>query len=388
MVYLDYNATSPLRPEAKDAVLNALAIGGNASSVHGSGRAARAAIEEARLRVAAFAGRCGSEVIFVSGATEANALALWSAVHGSARTSAPVARLIVSAIEHPSVLANAEMLAESAGLRFETLPVTDKGVADLDALRGLLKKGEGRAMVALMAANNETGVIQPVAEAAELAKEAGALLLCDAVQAAGKTVIPLTDYVSLSAHKIGAPQGAGALILRKGAPFAAQILGGGQERGHRAGTENLPGIAGFGAAASVAASEAGNTNAVARLRDRFEDGLKRLAPDAVVFGEGAARLANTSNFALPGIPAQIALMALDLDGVMVSSGAACSSGKVKPSHVLGAMGVGEELARCGLRISFGWNSLAADADAALSSLSKLLARVHGRARPGHPLVAA
>ena len=356
----------------------ALGIGGNASSVHGRGRAARAAIEQARAQVASLAGTRVEDVVFTSGGSEANALALWGAIHGAADADARITRLFVSAIEHSSVLANADALAgRVAGLRVERIPVNGDGVADLAALRTMLGEGKGRALIALMAANNETGVIQPVTEAGELAREAGALLLVDAVQAAGKIAIPRADYVSLSAHKLGGPQGAGALILRPGVPFAAQILGGGQEQGRRAGTENLSGIAGFGAACEIASRELATKDTT--QRDRLEADLKQLAPDTVVFGAGAQRLANTSNFALPGVSAETALMALDLEGVMVSSGSACSSGKVKPSHVLVAMGVSEELSRAALRASFGWNSTESDLDAALSSISRLLARVHARA---------
>ena len=378
MVYLDHNATSPLRAEAREAMDAALGIGGNASSVHGRGRAARAAIEQARAQVASLAGTRVEDVVFTSGGSEANALALWGAVHGAADADARITRLFVSAIEHSSILANADALADRvAGLRVEKIPVNGDGVADLAALRTLLGEGKGRALIALMAANNETGVIQPVAEAGILAREAGALLLIDAVQAAGKIAVPSADYASLSAHKLGGPQGAGALILRPGAPFAAQILGGGQEQGRRAGTENLSGIAGFGAACEIAARELATKDTT--QRDRLEAGLRQLVPDTVVFGAGVPRLANTSNFALPALSAETALMALDLDGVMVSSGSACSSGKVKPSHVLAAMGVSEELSRAALRASFGWNSTESDAEAALSSISRLLARVHARA---------
>ena len=389
MIYLDHNATSPLRAEAKEAAERALEIGGNASSVHERGRAARAVIERARAQVAALAGARIEDVIFTSGGSEANALALWGAIHGAAADGARITRLFVSAIEHESVLANAAVLAERvAGLRLETIPVTGDGGADLQALRAMLREGKGRALIALMAANNETGVVQPIAEVAELARETGALFFVDCVQAAVKIALPSADYVSFSAHKIGGPQGVGALILRAGAPFAAQILGGGQERGRRAGTENLSGIAGFGAASETVARELSAAQVIAVLRNRVEDGLKRIAPDVEFFGTKASRLANTSNFALLGLPAETALMALDLDGVMLSSGAACSSGKVKPSHVLAAMGVGEDLSRCALRASFGWNSAEADVDTALSSLSRLLARVHGRVHPSHPRVAA
>ncbi|HEY0283171.1 MAG TPA: aminotransferase class V-fold PLP-dependent enzyme, partial [Rhizomicrobium sp.] len=295
MIYLDHNATSPLRAEAKEAGERALGIGGNASSVHGRGRAARAVIEHARVQVAALAGVRIEDVIFTSGGSEANALALWGAIHGAAADGARITRLFVSAIEHESVLANAAALAERvAGLRLEFIAVTGDGGADLEALRAMLREGKGRALIALMAANNETGVLQPIAEVAELAQEAGALLFVDAVQAAGKIDLPKADYLSFSAHKIGGPQGVGALILRAGAPFAAQILGGGQEQGRRAGTENLSGIAGFGAAAEITARELSAAKEIAVLRDRFEDGLKRVAPDVTIFGVHAPRLANTS----------------------------------------------------------------------------------------------
>ena len=354
---------------------HALSIGGNPSSVHGQGRAARAAVERAREQVAALAGARAQDVIFTSGGTEANALALWGAVQGAAEAGARITRLFVSAVEHDSVMANAAALAERVpGLRLEIIPVTGDGVVDLQALRVLLREGKGRALVAVMAANNETGVIQPLAEVAALMKEHDGYLFVDAVQAAGKIAVDFdAGYLSLSAHKIGGPQGVGALVVRENAPLAATILGGGQERGHRAGTENVAGIAGFGAAANIAAKMS------SVLRERFETELKSDVPDAVIFGASAPRLPNTCNFALPGVAAETAVMALDLDGIMVSSGSACSSGKVRPSHVLNAMGVSDSLARCALRVSFGWNSSDADVDAALSSISHLVSRVKARA---------
>jgi cysteine desulfurase len=332
-------------------------------------------VEEARASVAKLANADAQNIIFTSGGTEANALALHAAIYGSAEKEARLTRIFVSAIEHDSVRANANALIERfAGLRLETLPVLANGTLDLEALRIALREGKGRALIAVMAANNETGVIQSIAEVSKLAREASALLMVDAIQAAGK--IPLAfdaDYMTVSSHKLGGPQGAGALIVKPGAPFAPQILGGGQERGHRAGTENVTAIAGFGAAAEAASGISND------LRDRFETALKEIAPEAIIFGKDVPRLANTSNFALPNILAETAVMALDLDGVMISSGAACSSGKVKPSHVLSAMGVNEDLARCALRVSFGWNSTEADADAAIASLSKLLARAKASA---------
>lgn len=355
MHYLDHNASSPIRPEARAAMERALSIGGNPSSVHGAGRAARKLVDEARAQVAALMGAKPENVVFTSGGTEANALALRGAVDGALEAGERITRLFVSSVEHDSVLATAAALGERVpGLRVETIPVSADGVADLG--RTSLGEGKGRALVAMMAANNETGVIQPVGDV-------DTLLFVDAVQKPGR--YDNASYVSLSAHKLGGPQGVGALIVRDDAPFAAQLLGGGQERGLRAGTQNVAGIAGFGAAAA-----AWNATGAA-LRDRFETSLPA---SAVVFGRNASRLASTSNFALPGIAAETALMALDLDGVMVSSGAACSSGKVKPSHVLKAMGVSDDLASCALRVSFGWNSTEADADAALAALARLAAR--------------
>ena len=344
MHYLDHNASSPLRPEARGAMERAHGICGNPSSVHAAGRAARRMVEDAREQVAALAGAKPDEVIFTSGGTEANALALRGAIEGAAEAGERITRLFVSGVEHPSVLATVAHLAEHApGLRVETIPVTKDGVADLGATT--LREGKGRALVAMMAANNETGVIQPV-------ENVDTLLFVDAVQRPGR--YDNASYVSLSAHKLGGPQGVGALIVREGAPFAML----------RQGTLNVAGIAGFGAVAHCARIDSA-------LRDRFEAGLPS---QAVVFGASVARLPSTSNFALPGIAAETALMALDLDGVMVSSGAACSSGSIKPSHVLKAMGVSDDLARCALRVSFGWNSTQTDVDAALASIACLVAR--------------
>lgn len=384
MVYLDHNATSPLRAEAKAAMVSALALTGNASSIHAYGRAARALIEDARLHIAALAAAAPDEVTFTSGGTEASALAIWGAVLGAIaaheadpKACARITRIFVSAIEHSAVLANAAAVAgRFAGIKLETIPVRSNGVIDLDALRGNLAEGKGRALVIVMAANNETGVLQPVVESAALARAENALLMVDAVQAAGKIALPAADYLTLSAHKIGGPQGVGALIVRKGVPFAPLIVGGGQERGMRAGTENLAGIAGFGAAAEAVAKDV----YAPVLRDRFEHGLQAIAEDSVIFGAEAPRLANTSNFSLPGIAADTALMALDLDGVMVSSGAACSSGKVKRSHVLAEMGVSDDAAACALRVSFGWNSTEVDVEAGLRAIEKLVARKRGRMR--------
>jgi cysteine desulfurase len=382
MVYLDHNANSPLRPSARRAMDAALDAWGNASSVHAPGRAARARIEAARQQVARLADAPAGAVVFTSGASEANAFALRGAVVGALAAEDRITRLFVSGIEHDSVLANAAALAETVpGVKLSEIPVTKDGVVDAAALRLQLMQGKGRALVSIMAANNETGVVQDSAAIAHVVKTEGgegALFHVDAVQAAGRIELSFVacgaDYMTLSAHKLGGPQGAGALIVRDGAPLAPLIAGGGQEMGRRGGTENVAGLAGFGAAAEDVMDFTGAMARIQALRDRFEGELKALAPEAVIFGASVRRLPNTSNFAIPGLAAETALIALDLDGVAVSSGAACTSGKVKMSHVLHAMGVDEALARGGVRVSFGWTSGESDVDAAIASLRRLIAR--------------
>jgi cysteine desulfurase len=386
MHYLDHNATSPLRPECLSAMTHALAVGGNPSSIHGKGRAARAITEEAREKVARLAGAKADQVVFTSGATESNNLALFGAVEGSlADGETRITRIFVSAIEHSSVLATADRLAERfPWVRVERLAVTPEGVIDLEGLRVALREGKGRALVAVMAANNETGVVQPIADVAKLVREASALLLVDAVPAAGKIKLDfaLCDYMTLSAHKIGGPQGAGALVVRETMPLQPQLAGGGQQKGLRAGTENLSGIAGFGAAAHTLEDGEGERARIQHLRDHFEAALKQAVPEAVIFGVtnagNGARLCSTSCFAIPGLIAETALIGLDLDGVMMSSGSTCSSGKVSISHVLAAMGVEDKLAGAALRASFGWSSTMADVNAAVASLVKLHERSHGK----------
>ena len=359
--YLDYNASAPVRPAAAAAVAAALEAVGNASSVHAPGRAARRRIEDARERVAALVGAAPAGVVFTSGGTEANALAL---------TGSGATRQLVSAVEHDSVLRN----APGATL----IPVDRNGVVDLAALERLLADGAGETcLVSLMLANNETGVIQPVAEAVGLARAHGARLHCDAVQATGKIAVDIealgVDMLTLSAHKIGGPQGVGALVLRDGMTVTPLIRGGGQERGRRAGTENLPGIAGFGAAAAAALADlaAGEPTRIAALRDRLEAAL---APHGTLHGAGAARLPNTSCIGLAGRSAETQVMALDLAGVAVSSGAACSSGKVRASHVLGAMGLSAADAGCAIRVSLGWASTGEDVDRFIAAWRGLAAR--------------
>ena len=354
--YLDFNATAPVRPEAAAAVAHALEIGGNPSSVHAAGRAARALVEDARAVLAELCGVPSGAVVFTSGGTEANALAVDSAVAAGSR------RLIVSAVEHDAVLES----ARASGAAVDILPVNASGVADLGWLEQRLAAwdlADGRPFVALMLANNETGVIQPVAEAAALARAADGWLHVDAVQAAGKTAIDFralgADTLAVSAHKLGGPQGVGALAAGVRSTLSRRLHGGGQERGRRAGTENTPGIAGFGAAARCALAELARLQNQAAWRDAVQTRLE--AAGGVVLGAGAARVANTLCLASPGHAAELQVMALDLDGVMVSSGAACSSGKVKASRVIEAMGR-PDLAGCAVRVSGGWSTTAEDWD--------------------------
>jgi cysteine desulfurase len=360
-VYLDYNATAPLRPAAAEAMARAQGLTGNPSSVHSFGRQARAALETAREQVAALAGAKPAQVVFTSGGTEANNLAL----AGSGR-----ARILVSTIEHDSIL--------TAAPAAERIPVTAGGAVDLGALERLLQADRRPALVCVMLANNETGVIQPLADAVAIVHRAGALVHCDAVQAAGKLPLDFTalgvDLMSLSAHKFGGPKGAGALVVADAVPFTAQLRGGGQERGRRAGTENVAAIAGFGAAAAEAARDLPHLQAIAAMRDRLERDAVADVPATRIIGAGASRLANTSCLALPGVGAETLVMALDLAGVAVSAGSACSSGKVKASHVLAAMGVGPEIAGSAIRVSLGWASAAADVARFLAAWKEFAAR--------------
>jgi cysteine desulfurase len=356
-VYLDYNASAPMRPEALEAVVAASALAGNPSSVHRFGRLARRTLEDARERVAAMVGARPERVVFTSGGTEANNLAIL----GAGRQ-----RFLASATEHDSVLRAAAA---------ELIPVGGDGVVDLAALAAKLAADPRAAVVAVMLANNETGVIQPVAEAARIAHAHGALLLCDAVQAAGRLPITMSelgaDCLTLSAHKLGGPKGVGALILGEDLPLAARQLGGGQERGRRAGTENLPGVAGFGAVAALASESVADQTRLATLRDRLEAGVRRLAGDVILAGAGAPRLANTATIVLPGVPAERQVIRLDLAGIAVSAGAACSSGKLRASPVLAAMGFPPALAGCAIRVSLGWQSAAADVDRFLAAWGDL-----------------
>lgn len=362
-VYCDYNAGAPIRAEAAVAMSRAMAAGGNASSVHSVGRRMRAMIEDARERIAGALDASAENVVFTSGATEALHLAL---------SSSGAASLVVSAVEHDAVFEHAGKALKADRIA----PVDANGVIDLAALGGVLAAAPKPALAAVQLANNETGVIQPIAKVAALCREHGALLLVDAAQALGRIPVSIADldatYLVVSSHKLGGPPGAGALVLAPGAPFVTTRFGGGQERGRRPGTENGAALVGFATAVEWALQDREAEAArVAALRDRFEASLPA---DAVVFGAQASRLPNTSNFALPGLTAETAVIAMDLEGVAISSGAACSSGKVRSSRVLAAMGVAPELAKAALRVSFGHESKASDVDEALNALSKIASR--------------
>ncbi len=367
-VYLDYNATAPLRPEAREALLRALESPANPSSVHAAGRAARDVVERARAQVGALVGVPAGSVTFVSGGTEANALAIESA------KAAGVERLIISAIEHDAVTET----AKASGLPVEILPVDNNGVADLEWLVQALENS-GKTLVCLMLANNETGVIQPVEKASALIRAHDGLLHVDAVQATGKIAVDFSalgaDTMALSAHKLGGPQGVGALVAGTRATVTRRQHGGGQERGRRAGTENVAGISAFGAAAHAAQENLASMAEQAHWRDALAQRLK--AEGAVVLGESADRLPQTLCFAGEGFGSEVQVMNMDLAGVMVSAGSACSSGKVKASRVVEAMGR-SDLAPFALRVSGGWASTEADwikcGDAWLAAWKRIGAR--------------
>jgi cysteine desulfurase len=373
VIYLDHNAITPVRPEAAAAVARALSAFGNPSSVHAAGREARALLDEARGRVAAALRVAPRDLVFTSGATESAALAIRGAL-----AAAPEGRtgLVATAVEHPCVLDLARELARH-GTPVQVIPVDRAGVLDLEVLRHAVTPET--ALVCCMLANNETGVLQPVAEAADVAHAAGALLLCDAVQAVGKIPVDVpslrADLVAITSQKFGGPRGAGALWIAPGVRLAP-IAGGHQEKGRRAGTENLPGIAGMGAALEVAAAGVGaEVPRISSLRDRLQSGLLAALPGARVNGDGAERLPNTLSITFPGADGEALLMALDLDGLCASAGAACTSGSTTPSHVLSAMGLSVDEARATLRLSLGWSSTGGDVDHALRVMPGLVRRV-------------
>ena len=370
--YLDWNATAPMRPLAQEALRQALAVCGNPSSVHAEGRAARRLVEQAREQVASLVGAQPANVFFTSGGTEANMLALTPAIETAAEKR-PRDRLLMSAIEHPSVRTGGRFPREMV----EDVPVLPDGRVDLAALAAALGKAS-RPLVSLMLANNETGVVQPVTDAAAAVHPAGGLLHVDAVQGPGRIPCDIgslgADLLTLSAHKIGGPKGVGAIVRRsEDVHFPNPLIrGGGQERGLRAGTENVAGIAGFGAAALAAREQfAAEIAHMKELREILESGLKSISQDAVIFGENADRLPNTTLFAVEGVKAETAVIAFDLEGVAVSSGAACSSGKVQPSHVLAAMGFSSPLLYGAVRVSLGWTTTRADVERFLGAWRKL-----------------
>jgi cysteine desulfurase len=375
-IYLDWNATAPLRAEARAAMAAALDDLGNPSSIHAEGRAARQRVERAREQVAALVGADPKCVTFTSGGTEANNLALTPAIQVGDQ-KAPRDRLLVSAIEHASVRAGGQF----APAAIDEIPVTPGGVVDGPALARRLTalKAQGQpALVSVMLANNETGIVQPISEVAALAHEAGALLHVDAVQGAGRIPSNINDLdadlLTISAHKLGGPKGVGALVRRSEALHLPHplIRGGGQERGLRAGTENVAAITGFGAAAEAARRDlVPDAIRMTALRERLEAGLKAATPQAIIYGAEAARVPNTTLVAVPGMKAETAVIAFDLAGFAVSSGAACSSGKVQASHVLAAMGASDDLARAGLRISLGWSTTEAEIDCFIDAWIKV-----------------
>jgi len=358
-VYLDYNASAPLCPEARQAMIAAMDVAGNPSSVHASGRAARKIVDHARRTIADLVGGDSERIIFTSGGTEANNLAL---------NGLEDVTVFTSAIEHPSVI--------EGRVDAKRIPVDGNGVVDLDALEAMLKEASAagqKVLVSVMLANNETGVIQPVAKVALLAREYGAKVHCDAIQALGRLPVDmgrlLVDMVSVSAHKIGGPKGIGALAIAPGVMLVPQIRGGGQEKYRRGGTENVLGIAGFGAAAERAGAQLANMANVAALRDRLETELASEAPELLIAGKGTERLVNTSCLILPGMPGETQVMALDLAGVAISSGSACSSGKVRESHVLKEMGVSD--AGSAIRVSLGLETTDEDIDTFIRVWSRM-----------------
>jgi cysteine desulfurase len=377
-LYLDHNATSPLRPSALAAMSALLAEPGNASSIHREGQAARVHIEKARAQVAKLVGADPRAVVFTSGATEADNLALSPVVEIAGKT-VQYDVLLISSIEHPAVRAGGRFAQDT----IEEIPVDANGVVDLDALDLMLARHKGagrRPFVSVMAANNETGVMQPLNNVAARVRAVDGIFHVDAVQVPGRVPFDLVasgaDLISMTAHKFGGPQGIGALIAKND---TIRILpahrGGGQEHGARAGTENVAAIVGFGAATEeVTRTISEEANRLAALRERLENGMRAVNPSMIVFSEAALRVPNTTCYAVPGITAETALIAFDLDGIAVSSGSACSSGKVAASHVLAAMKVTPEIARCAIRVSTGWNTKEADIARFLESFARLCAK--------------
>ncbi|MFL2654268.1 MAG: cysteine desulfurase family protein [Alphaproteobacteria bacterium] len=360
-VYLDYNATAILRPEVITAMQNTFQLFGNSSSVHRAGRKAKSAIEEARERIASVVEVSPAEIIFTSGGTESNNLAL-------SNREIPV---FISATEHDSINAVRE--------DSKIINVDVNGIINLEHLEELLSSADRLSMVSVMLANNETGVLQPIQQVVNIARRFGAIIHCDAVQGLGK--IPFTfselgvDMLSISAHKIGGPKGVGALIVKEGIDLPPLLLGGGQERNRRAGTENVTGICGFGVAASLVQSALKQASNLESMRNKIEFEVKEKIPEVTVYGHGVARLPNTSCIGLPDMSNESQIMALDLAGVYVSAGSACSSGKITPSHVLKAMGFNDNAASSAIRVSLGWQTTENDCNTFISVWTDMVKRI-------------
>lgn len=368
-IYLDFNATGMLRPEVREALISHLDQDGNPSSVHQRGRAARALLEQARDQVAQLAGASAAKIIFPSGGTEANNQAI---------RGVKAASILISATEHDSTIA----AAYAAGAEVQEIPVGGEGLLDLKALEKALKSAKKPVLVSVMLANNETGVIQPVGKIAEIAHRHGALMHSDAIQAAGKIPVDFealdVDLMTLSAHKINSIGGAAALIFKPSVSLNPIIFGGGQEQGWRSGTENVAGIGAFGAAAELAHGELEKYSRISELRDYLEEEILTFCRAARVFGSGAPRLPNTSKILMPQVTAETQVMAFDLEGFCVSAGSACSSGKVKTSYVLRAMGAPDYQAGCAIRVSMGWQTTKADVTAFIAAWKRLYQRTHGK----------
>lgn len=364
--YLDYNATAPVKPEVIALMAEVLAEGGNPSSVHSFGRKARARVEHGRVQLAAMAGVGAEQVILTGCATESNNQVL--------RTMVGIKRLLISGVEHPGVVA----AAASSGRTVEVIPVGADGLVDLAALESMLAAGEGRDLVSVMLANNETGVIQPVTEAARLAHAAGALMHTDAVQAPGKIAFGFdelgVDLMSLTAHKFGGPQGIGALLHKPDMDIQPYIAGGGQEKARRSGTEAVAAIAGFGLAAELVPESLAEMGQIEALRDRIEADILALSPDSRIYGKSAPRLPNTTLISMPGVAAETQVMAFDLEGYAISSGSACASGKTKKTRAPEAMGGTEKEATEAIRVSLGPDNTESDVEGFLAAWQALYER--------------
>jgi cysteine desulfurase len=356
--YLDYNATAPVWPDVIEGVTEAMKVCGNASSVHELGRKVSSLVEEAREKIASLVNAHPSQVIFTSGGTEANNLALSQGRGGC---------VILASIEHDSIL--------KAHARAKLINVGSDGIICIDHMQSLLAESSAGSIISVMLANNETGVLQPIEHVSAMGRERGALVHCDVIQAVGKIDVNWetldVDMMSLSAHKLGGPQGIGALIVDEELDFLPCLKGGGQERNRRAGTENVPGIVGFGIAADLVRENKTQMDNTVQLRETMENKLRSIIPEINIHGSSVERLPNTSCFSMPGVEAITQLVALDLDGVMVSAGSACSSGKVTTSHVLKAMGLSNSEASSAIRVSLGWGSKLEDVDAFLSTWQNL-----------------